>query len=101
MLPPKSRDTQANTCSAKGSFMPNTDYSRLKRKRYPMRQFVMDALVASKVREDYFSRPAYQQNDYIGWITRAKQEKTKQKRLAQMIDELKDGRLYMKMKYPL
>ena len=64
-----------------------------------MPQFVMDALVASKAKESYFSRPAYQQNDYIGWITRAKQEKTRQKRLAQMIDELKGGRLYMKMKY--
>jgi uncharacterized protein YdeI (YjbR/CyaY-like superfamily) len=79
--------------------MPTTDYSRLKRKRYPMPIFVMDALVASKVKEDYFSAPAYQQNDYVGWITRAKQENTRQRRLAQMIDELKDGRLYMKMKY--
>jgi uncharacterized protein YdeI (YjbR/CyaY-like superfamily) len=79
--------------------MPATDYSRLKRKRYPMPRFVMDALLASKVREHYFSRPAYQQNDYIGWIMRAKQEQTKQKRLAQMIYELKDGWLYMKMKH--
>lgn len=64
-----------------------------------MPQFVMDALVAAKLRDAYFDRPAYQQNDYIGWIMRAKQEKTRQKRLRQMLDELKGGRLYMKMKY--
>lgn len=59
----------------------------------------MEALVATKLRSAYFERPAYQQNDYIGWITRAKQEKTKKKRLLQMLDELKGGHLYMKMKY--
>ena len=79
--------------------MTRPDYSGLKRKRHPMPPFVMDALVAAKVREDYLSRPAYQQNDYVGWITRAKQEATRQRRLDQMIRELKNGRLYMKMKY--
>ncbi|MCK7537754.1 MAG: YdeI/OmpD-associated family protein [Marinilabiliales bacterium] len=39
----------------------------------------------------YQSRPPYQQNDYIGWINRAKLESTKQKRLNQMLDELKKG----------
>lgn len=79
--------------------MTPTDYSRLKRPRHPMPQFVMDALVAAKVRDAYFKRPAYQQNDYVGWIAQAKQEKTKQKRLQQMLDELEGGRLYMKMEY--
>lgn len=45
----------------------------------------------------YRKRPAYQQNDYIGWITRAKQPATRQKRLAQMFDELARGDVYMKM----
>ncbi len=38
-------------------------------------------------------------NDYIGWITRAKLETTKQKRTQQMLDELKQGNLYMRMKW--
>ena len=49
--------------------------------------------------ESYRNRPAYQQNDYIGWITRAKRNETKEKRLAQMLDELASGDKYMKMKY--
>jgi uncharacterized protein YdeI (YjbR/CyaY-like superfamily) len=48
----------------------------------------------------YLQRPAYQQNDYIGWISRAKQESTKIKRLNQMLDELKNGGVYMKMSHP-
>lgn len=47
--------------------------------------------------QDYLDRPAYQQNDYIGWINQAKQEATKQKRLKQMLSELKQGGIYMKM----
>ncbi len=52
----------------------------------------------------YNSRPPYQRNDYIGWIQRAKLEATRQKRLNLMLDELKRGDVYMKMKwkkYPL
>lgn len=45
----------------------------------------------------YRSRPAYQQNDYIGWILQAKQEATREKRMHQMIAELKEGDKYMKM----
>tara|TARA_B100001245_G_C22515934_1_gene260348 strand:+ start:333 stop:512 length:180 start_codon:yes stop_codon:yes gene_type:complete len=52
------------------------------------------------VASDYESRPAYQQNDYIGWIERAKRQETKEKRLQQMVDELKAGDVYMKMKHP-
>jgi uncharacterized protein YdeI (YjbR/CyaY-like superfamily) len=47
----------------------------------------------------YKARPPYQQNDYIGWITRAKLKATQQKRLNQMLDELKKGGVYMKMKW--
>lgn len=50
--------------------------------------------------KDYLERPAYQQNDYIGWINQAKQDATKQKRLNQMLDELKQGGVYMKMSHP-
>jgi len=47
----------------------------------------------------YRERPPYQQNDYIGWITRAKRQSTRDKRLAQMLDELEKGDVYMKMAY--
>ena len=49
--------------------------------------------------DDYRERPAYQQNDYIGWIEKAKREETKMKRLAQMLSELEGGGVYMKMKH--
>jgi hypothetical protein len=49
--------------------------------------------------EAYRDRPPYQQNDYIGWITRAKREETRERRLAQMLDELERGDVYMKMPY--
>lgn len=74
-------------------------FSGLKRPRYPMPDFVHQALLARGLMENYRARPAYQQNDYIGWITRAKREATIQKRLAQMLDELEAGDVYMKMTY--
>jgi hypothetical protein len=77
--------------------MPDTDFSNLKRPRYPMPDFVEQALLAHGLMDAYRSRPAYQQNDYIGWITRARREVTVQKRLAQMLAELEQGDVYMKM----
>ncbi|MEA4898630.1 MAG: YdeI/OmpD-associated family protein [Christensenellaceae bacterium] len=47
----------------------------------------------------YDARPLYQRNGYIGWITRAKREETRQKRLSQMLDELQAGNAYMGMGY--
>ena len=73
--------------------------SRLKRPRYEMPEFVRNALLERRLMEAYRSRPPYQQNDYIGWITRAKRQETKEKRLAQMLDELERGDKYMKMDY--
>jgi len=75
------------------------DFSNLKRPRYPMPEYVREALESSGMMDAYRSRPAYQQNDYIGWITRAKREATRQKRLVQMISELVRGDVYMKMDY--
>ena len=69
------------------------------RPRYPMPDFIREALDTRGLMDAYRSRPPYQQNDYIGWITRAKQEETKQKRLNQMLDELRSGGMYMKMKW--
>ncbi len=64
-----------------------------------MPEFVRNALLERGLMEAYRSRPPYQQNDYIGWITRAKRQETKEKRLAQMLDELERGDKYMKMDY--
>jgi uncharacterized protein YdeI (YjbR/CyaY-like superfamily) len=66
---------------------------------YVMPDFMAEALDAHKLKAAYDSRPPYQRNDYIGWITRAKREETRQKRLNQMISELDGGVLYMGMKY--
>ena len=46
---------------------------------------------------DYEARPFYQRNDYLAWIARAKREETRERRLAQMLDELEQGGVYMKM----
>lgn len=64
-----------------------------------MPEFVRDALVDTGLMSAYRNRPPYQQNDYIGWIVRAKREETKRKRLAQMLEELEADNLYMKMDY--
>jgi len=77
-----------------------TDYSRLKRDRHPIPDFVREALKKENLMNDYLNRPAYQQNDYIGWINQAKLEATKQKRLELMLIELKKGGVYMKMPHP-
>ena len=60
---------------------------------------VRDALLERDLMDVYRSRPPYQQNDYMGWIIRAKRQETKDKRLAQMLDELEKGDAYMKMAY--
>jgi uncharacterized protein YdeI (YjbR/CyaY-like superfamily) len=64
-----------------------------------MPDFISAALSAHGLVDAYRSRPDYQQNDYIGWITRAKREETRQKRLKQMLDELANGGVYMNMKW--
>jgi uncharacterized protein YdeI (YjbR/CyaY-like superfamily) len=65
-----------------------------------MPEDVRRALVDHAVMDDYRARPAYQQNDYIGWITRAKRPETRQGRIDQMLDELQRGGVYMKMSHP-
>lgn len=77
-----------------------TDYSNLKRPRHTMPDFVRHALNERSLMEAYNERPAYQQNDYVGWINRAKRQETKEKRLCKMLDELEKGGVYMKMKHP-
>ena len=71
----------------------------MKRPANPMPDFVRAALEANGLRERYDQRPWYQRNDYLGWICRAKREDTRVKRLNQMLDELRSGNVYMKMKW--
>ena len=74
--------------------------SKLRRPRYPMPGFVAQALEDRRLMAEYDKRPAYQQNDYIGWISRAKRQETKLKRLHQMLEELEKGGIYMNMAHP-
>ncbi|MBN9334081.1 YdeI/OmpD-associated family protein [Devosia sp.] len=62
-----------------------------------MPEFVRAALDERGLREQYDARPAYQRNDYLLWINKAKQDETKQKRLSQMLEELEEGFVYMRM----
>lgn len=71
----------------------------LTRTRHKMPDHMRAALNERKLMDAYHERPDYQQNDYIGWIIRAKRDATKEKRLAQMLDELEGGKLYMNMKW--
>ena len=71
--------------------------STLKRPLNPMPEFVERALLERGLMAAYRQRPPYQRNDYLGWITQAKREPTKLRRLAQMLDELEQGDRYMKM----
>jgi len=64
-----------------------------------MPEFVDDALRESGLMDAYFARPPYQRNDYLGWISRARREETVNKRLKQMLDELRRGDVYMKMRW--
>ena len=79
--------------------MSKPDFSNLSRPIHPMPATVEEALNQRGLMEAYRQRPAYQQNDYLGWINRAKRPETKQKRLDQMLDELERGDVYMKMDY--
>jgi len=71
----------------------------LKRPLHPMPDLVREALAESGLAANYAERPAYQRNDYVGWIVGAKREETRQKRLAQMLDELRRGGVYMNMRW--
>lgn len=69
----------------------------LKRDINPMPDFVREALGERKLIGVFEARPDYQRNDYLGWIASPKREETRQKRLAQMLDELERGDVYMRM----
>ena len=63
----------------------------------PMPDFVKAALDERSLNAAYEARPPVQRNEYLTWILRARKDETRRKRLAQMLDELEDGDVYMKM----
>lgn len=67
------------------------------RPKAAMPPFVKRALEERRLTDAYRARPPYQRNDYLEWITEAKREDTRLKRLEQMLDELDRGDVYMKM----
>ena len=71
--------------------------STLRRPLQAMPAFVRHALQQRGLLARYRQRPAYQRNDYLGWIARAKLEATRLKRLEQMLTELATGNRYMNM----
>ena len=75
------------------------DASRMSRPVHDIPDFVTAALDESGLWEHYRARPPYQQNDYMRWITGGRREDTRQRRLSQMLEELKSGDIYMRMKY--
>ena len=75
------------------------DLSRLTRQIHDMPPEVKTALEESGLIRAYGARPAYQRNDYIGWIIGAKRPATRQKRLQQMLTELREGGVYMRMRW--
>ena len=79
--------------------MVENKFRNLKRPRYLMPDFVREALLDRGLMDAYRDRPAYQQNDYVGWICRAKRQETVDRRLAQILNELESGDKYMKMSY--
>jgi uncharacterized protein YdeI (YjbR/CyaY-like superfamily) len=71
----------------------------LTRKPNAMPDDVRELLRRRRLTEAYQARPAYQRNDYLGWIARAKLPATREKRIGQMLDELEAGSVYMNMKW--
>lgn len=69
------------------------------RPEQPMPDDVAAALRTHGVVDAYGERPAYQRNDYLAWIGRARRPATRAKRLGQMLEELREGGVYMGMEH--
>ncbi len=75
------------------------DASRLTRAVHDLPEDIAQRLRQGGLWEAYKARPPYQQNDYIGWIGRAKRPETREKRIGVMLSELRAGHGYMGMKW--
>lgn len=80
-------------------YISKEEREKLSRRIHDIPDFITHAMRKAGVEKKYEERPAYQKNDYVGWIIQPKKPETQQKRLEQMIEELKEGKKYMKMNY--
>ena len=69
----------------------------LKRPIQPMPGDVAARLAETGLRAAYDARPPYQRNDWLAWIARARRPDTRERRIASMLAELKQGHGYMGM----
>ena len=60
----------------------------------PMPGNVRGALAKNNLMDAFRARPAYQQDDYLKWITTAIGPAEKHRRLAQMLEELEKGGVF-------
>ncbi|MEC7761472.1 MAG: YdeI/OmpD-associated family protein [Pseudomonadota bacterium] len=63
----------------------------------PMPEDVAKRLAEAGLTAAYDARPPYQRNDYLRWINGARRAETRERRIAQMLDELTRGGVYMAM----
>ena len=75
------------------------DTSRLTRDIQVMPDDLRKALESRNLTAAYEERPAYQRNDYLAWIDRARRPETRQRRVDQMLEELAKGGVYMGMRH--
>lgn len=68
-------------------------------KRGSIPKHIKRALKKKGMMKKYLERPISQQKDYIGWIDEAGKEKEQEKRINQMLDELKVGGVSTKAKH--
>lgn len=74
--------------------MTTTPFARGTKGPKPMPGFVKSALAKHKLLDAFRARPEYQRNDYLTWLD-AKLPDQRTQRLAQLIDELTKGDVYM------
>ncbi|MGO1539181.1 MAG: YdeI/OmpD-associated family protein [Leucobacter sp.] len=72
----------------------------LRRPTQHMPDDIEEMLTKHRLRNACDERPAYQRNDYLAWVVRAKRPETRTKRVNQMLRELKEGGIYMGMQHP-
>lgn len=69
----------------------------LQRPLHPMPDDVERELTERGLMEAYRERPAYQRNDWMGWLERAARPETRRKRIDSMLSDLAAGEGYMGM----
>lgn len=72
-----------------------TPFGRGNRGPKPMPGFVKTALTKHKLMDAFRARPEYQRNDYLTWLDGAKLPAHRQQRVAQLVEELQKGDVFM------